>query len=100
MGAFGAAKSTKKPEKRSGAVWLGYYAATSGSSRTNGSGYPFLCLAPPPFLWRFQGGRGKGEVKPPNSVQHATQGFWIRDMSEHDVEVNKIQPYRMTTSQI
>ena len=36
-----AAQSTKKPEKRSGTVWLG------GSSRPNGSGYPLSVPAVP-----------------------------------------------------
>ena len=50
------AKNMKKPEKRSGTLWLAFYA------RPNGSGYLGAVAHPPHF--KVLGG-GKGEVKPP-----------------------------------
>ena len=63
--------NTKKPEKRSGTVWLAYYAATSRIlcrrfQWAKAQGTPFRCLPPPPRPdFKVLGG-GKGEVKPPN----------------------------------
>ena len=68
-------KNTKEPEKRSGAVWLGYYAATSRIlCRSIGSGYPLSVLAvahPAPRDFKLLGG-GKGPPKCP--TRHPSVG--------------------------
>ena len=73
-------KNGKNPEKRSGTVWLAYYAATSricagGSSKPNGSGYP---LSVPAVVL----GGGKGEVKPPVSNTPPRVGGSIGDIED------------------